>query len=192
MPDKVFAINEINEIERAYTHGATVLGFAAAGLLQRWQYGLRDEETLIRLIFLFWYSRTEPTDLTGLDQFNVDEISVEDLIDGFGGEDRLSAESRFIIAILGHSAYAFGLGDEAEWEKKSLQYFDDACRIEPQSALFSDWKFLIGEAKNSRNLKAKIETEIHARFRGRGYMGDYLVHVLSGMTRPNRVAVNRA
>ncbi|MBX3267366.1 MAG: hypothetical protein KF831_11735 [Acidobacteria bacterium] len=182
----VLSIQEINEIERGYSHGAPTLGFAANALLQRWQFGLRDEETLLRLIFFIWYRITEPTILTGLDKAKFDEVSVEALIENFGGEHSLSAEARFIIAILGHGPYAYGFGNEKKWHETSRRFFTDSVELSPESRLFSEWKYLIGEASDSRNMKTLIEKEIHARFVGRGYMGDYLVHGLQGMVRPNR------
>ena len=186
MPDRILSIAEITQLENAYIVGAPTLGIAAAELLRRWRFGLKDEETLLRLIFLRWYSLTEPPFLTGLNEF-ADEVEVENVLDEFGGEDRLSGEGRFVIAVLGHGAYAVGLGEEAAWHEKSRRYFLAALRDDPASRLFADWKYLIGEAKDTRNLKTKIEPEIHARFAGRGYMGEYLKHTLSGMLRPNRV-----
>jgi hypothetical protein len=186
MVEKILSLKEIDEIEKANLHGAPTLGLATKALLSRWQSGLRDEETFLRLIFLFWYSRTEPNFLTGLDEAQLEEFTVDTLMSDIGGEAGLSAESRFVIAILGHSAYAFGFGDEAAWQEKSRRFLVEAAEMEPQSPLFGDWRFLIGEAGDSRNLKTKIEREIHARFDGRGSMGGYLAHVLSGMVRPNR------
>lgn len=191
MQDKILSIHEINEIERGYSHGAPTLGFAGNALLQRWQFGLRDEETLVRLIFVLWYSMTEPLFLTGLDKFRGDDLSVDGLIEDYGGAARLSGESRFIFALLGHGGYAYGLGKESEWQERSRRFFADAVEMQPHSLLFADWMFLIGEAEDTKNLKTKIEKEIHARFNGRGYMGEYLTHMLSGMLRPNRVAVDR-
>ncbi len=192
MQDRILSIQEINEIERAYSHGgAPTLGFAASALLQRWRFGLKDEETLIRLVFLLWYRMTEPPYLTGLDKFELKGVSVESLLADFGGEDHLSGEARFVGAILGHGPYAYGLGNEAEWQARSRRFFSEAAKMESCSLLFADWTYLIGESNDTRNLKTKIEKEIHARFHGRGYMGEYLKHMLSGMLRPNRVAVDR-
>jgi len=119
-----------------------------------------------------------------LDKFRAEDVSVDGLIRDFGGEIRSSGETRFIVAVLGHGSYAYGLGSEAEWQEKSRRFFAAAAEMESHSFLLSDWMFLIGESKDSKNLKTKIEREIHARFNGRGYMGEYLAHVLSGIVRP--------
>jgi len=157
MQDPILSIQEINEIERAYLHGAPTLGFAGNALFQRWEFGLRDEETLIRIIFLLWYRMTEPLFLTGLDKFRAEDVSVDGLIRDFGGEIRLSGETRFIVAVLGHGSYAYGLGSEAEWQEKSRRFFAAAAEMESHSFLLSDWMFLIGESKDSKNLKTKTK-----------------------------------
>ncbi len=184
MVEKILSIREIDEIEKAYGHGVGSLGFAAEKLLERWQFGLRDAETLIRLVFLFWYSRTEPSFLTGLtNQF--EGFSVEGFIGEPGGELNLDSEGRFVIGILGHSTYAFGLGDEEKWQRIARDFLGDAASMETTSFLFAEWKFLIGEVDDTQNLRTKIEREVHARFAGRGYMGDYMIHTLSGLIRPH-------
>ena len=185
MAVRILSVQEIGEIERTYALDVPALGFAGKEFLRRWQFGLRDEETLIRMIFLFWYSNTEPPFLTGLNE-TFDGFSVRRFLDEFGGEKRLGAESRFIIAMLGYAAYADGLGDEVEWRPKSREFFISASKDEPVSFLFAEWKYFVSEAGDTRNLKTKIETEIHARFGGRGYMGDYLTHILTSLLRPNR------
>jgi len=95
----------------------------------------------------------------------------------------LSAESMFVIGLLSFGGYAFGMGNEETWQSKARQFFIRASEIEPNSDLFTDWKYLIEETNESRNLKTKIEPEMHARFHGRGYMGTYVLHILSGMVR---------
>jgi hypothetical protein len=187
MQGRILSVHEIYEIERGYSHGAPTLGFAANALIERWSFGLRDEETLLRLIFLRWFRITEPPMLTGLSEDGTNEHSVETLINEFGGESKLTGEARFVIALLGHGSYAFGLGNEAEWQERSRRFFIESTELNPESRLFSEWEYLIGEREDSRNLKTLIEKEIHARFNGRGYMGEYLTHILQGMLRPNRV-----
>jgi hypothetical protein len=180
MQERVLSIAEIAQIEAGYTIGAPTLGFAAAALLARWQFGLRYEETLLRLVFLRWYSLIEPPFLTGLGDFG-ETVDAETLITEFGGDASLSDEGRFIIGILGHGPFAFGLGEEEAWRERARTFFRAAAVS--GSMLFADWNFLIGEAKESLNLKSKIGLEIHARFYGRGYMGEYMVHILTGMLR---------
>lgn len=187
MQKKILSISEISEIEQAYQHGVPSLGFAADALLNRWNYNVRDEETALRLIFLRWYSRTEPDWLTGLEDFEAFP-EVESIILDFGGENQLCAESLFVIGLLSFDTYAFGMGDEDYWRKKARQYFYQAAEMEIKSNLFTDWKYLTEQTGESTNLKTKIEPEIHARFNGRGYMGFYLVNILSGMVRQNMKA----
>lgn len=183
MTQKILSIAEIDEIERAFELGVSTLGAAADALLFRWTNELKDEETAMRLIFLRWFSRTEPPFLTGLNDLEEKLPAVEAIIEEFGGEDGLSAESKFILAILSFGGYAWGMGDEATWKNKARQLFLVAADAEPKSYLFADWKFLIEEKIDSTHLKTKIESEMHARFYGRGSMGNYVLHILSGMVR---------
>ena len=83
------SIAEIDILERAHNLGAKTLGDAADSLLLRWQSGLRDNETFIRLAFLCWYSRSEPNWYNGLSDILP---SVDKLINELGGISIVSAE----------------------------------------------------------------------------------------------------
>lgn len=174
MQKKILSISEINEIEQAYKHGVPCLGSAAIELINRWQNNLKDEETCIRLIFLLWYKCSEPEFLTGL---NVELPAVIDIFNEFG-EDNLSAESIFVLGILGN-LFPHCLGEENFWQEKSRELLKQASIKQPSSYLFSDWTFFINEADERKSLKTKLVGEIHARFFGRGYFGEYLLHILN-------------
>ncbi len=174
MQKKILSLAEINEIERAYKHGVPSLGSAAEELLHRLQNNLRDEETCIRLMFLRWYSCCEPDFLTGLEK----EIpSIESIITEYGDENNLGAETLFILGVLGNS-FAFCLGEESIWEKKSRDFLKRAMELEPTSQLFADWAYFVNESPSTKNLRTKITPEIHARFDGRGALGEYMKHIL--------------
>ncbi|MDQ3634937.1 MAG: hypothetical protein M3405_10595 [Acidobacteriota bacterium] len=176
MQKKILSLSEITEIERTYKHGFPSLGFAAEELLHRWRNDLRDEETCVRLIFLRWYSCSEPSYLTGLEN---EMPTIETIINEFGGEVVLSSETLFILGILGHDTFAFCFGEESIWQKKCIGFLERATELQPSSQLFEDWNYFIGKSANTKNLKTKIIPEIHARFNGRGALGDYLKHILT-------------
>lgn len=88
MSERVLALAEITELERAYALGAPSLGRAAAALLARWRLPLRDEETFLRLAFLMSYREHEPEWLTGL---TVELPPLAQVIAEHGGEDALRA-----------------------------------------------------------------------------------------------------
>lgn len=176
MQKKILSLAEINEIERAYKHGVPSLGLAAEEFLHRWRNNLKDEETFVRLIFLRWYSCSEPGWLTGL---NKEIPSVETIIAEFGGENSLKAETLFILGVLGGNTFAFCFGEESVWRAKCRGFLKRATELEPTSSLFADWAYFVDESSSTKNLKTKINPEIHARFNGRGALGDYMEHILT-------------
>lgn len=181
MQKKILSISEITDIERAYKHGVPSLGIAAEELLHRWRNNLRDEETCIRLIFLRWYSCSEPIWLTGLEMETplIQSALIQSVIDEFGGEDSLSAETLFVLGFLGGTLYAFCFGDESIWQKKCKGFLKRATEIESTSQLFADWAYFVDESSTTKNLRTKIAIEIHARFNGRGALGDYMELILT-------------
>ena len=71
---EVKSLAEIGVLEAAYENGAKSLGTAKVALRDRWAANLRDDETLIRLLFLNWYSCSEPGWLTGLEPSEENEF----------------------------------------------------------------------------------------------------------------------
>src|SRR3954449_8933882 len=60
-------LDEITQVENRYVgRREPSLGVAYEALLERWERGFRDTETCLRLMFLAWYSCSEPGFLTGL------------------------------------------------------------------------------------------------------------------------------
>ena len=175
--EKILSLSEITEIEQAYTHGAPTLGAAAEGLLQRWRHNLRDQETCVRLLFLIWYSCAEPPFLTGLEK---ELPSAQNIIDEIGGESALSAETLFVLGVLANM-FPHCFGEESAWECKSRELLEQATQLEPTSQLFADWAFFVNEAPHTKNLRTKIAPELHARFNGRGALGEYMLHILTGV-----------
>jgi len=175
MQKKILSLAEINEIERANKHGVPSLGLAAEELLHRWRNNLKDEETCIRLLFLRWYSCSEPDWLTGL---NKEIPSVENIIAEFGGESSLAAETLFVLGILGGNTFAFCFGEESIWREKCRGFLKRSTELEPTSQLFADWAYFVDESPSTKNLRTKITPEVHARFNGRGTLGEYMEHIL--------------
>lgn len=167
------SIAEIEALEKAHEFGAPSLGVAADALLERWNYGMRDNETFIRLAFLSWYSHSEPNWYNGLP----DSLpSVDELVDAIGGLSHVSAESKFVLAALATS-FPWCLGEEDVWSGLAVQLPEDACILEPKSVLFSDWRYVFGLQEESIALRKELPLEFHARFDGRGYMGTYMQSV---------------
>jgi hypothetical protein len=175
--EKILSLSEITEIEQAYKHGAPTLGAAAEALLRRWRHDLRDQETCVRLLFLIWYGCAEPPFLTGLEK---ELPSAQNIIDEIGGEGALPAETLFVLGVLA-SMFPYCFEGEAVWESKSRELLKRATELEPASRLFADWAFFVNEASSTMNLRTRIAPEIHARFNGRGALGEYMLHILTGV-----------
>ena len=181
--EPVRSLAEITELERAYALGAPTLGRAAAALVARWRWPLRDAETFLRLAFLAWYQEHEPGWLTGLDAPLPD---VDALIADVGGEGALGAEARFTLAVLWSVFPPLG-ADEAAYAGRARAWAAAAADAEPASRLFAAWSFVVGDGEDMAGARMYVETEVHARYAGRGAMGDYLVHTLSSRLRPGAV-----
>ena len=68
-------------------------------------------------------------------------------------------------------------GDEIKWKEQSNKFL---LEVESQKSLvFKNWKYLQGQSKETNDLKKDIYIELHARFKGRGAMGRYLLHILN-------------
>ena len=169
----MLSLSEITTIETADQLGAKALGTAYDALAKRWEYGLTDNETFIRLLFLKWYSISEPNWYNGLPQ--QEELSVENFIRQRGDLFSFPLENQFIIAVLSHS-FPWCFGDENKWQEASRQLFKNV--ESSKSLVFSNWQYLLGHTKEINGIRKNIKPELHARFYGRGEMGSYLLHIL--------------
>ncbi len=167
------SLSEISVLESAYALGAPTLGLAGKALLSRWNNGLRDEETHIRLMFLSWYSMARPREFTGLG--DVDLPSTDALIAAFGGEEKLGAEALFMLAILTFMPDC--LGNEKKYEGQRERLYAAAAAREPDSPLFRNWQVFCDSGAALRDPLIHIRPELRARFFGRGAMGEYVLHM---------------
>ncbi|WP_237068204.1 hypothetical protein [Microbulbifer guangxiensis] len=168
----VKSLAEIGVLEAAYETGATSLGTAKAALKARWSANLRDNETFIRLLFLSWYSCSEPNWLTGLEPSEENEF---DNLVTEGGV--LESESKFILGVLSNS-FPYCCGEEGKWEQRSRVLFQEAEESAPYSLVFRNWEYLLSLSEEPKDPRIHIKPELYARFHGRGYMGTYLLHIL--------------
>jgi len=85
-------------------------------LLSQWQDGTQSRETALRLLFLSWYSCSEPTYLSGLDEVQPPKDFVDELFEFVGGQEADDIEVLFVVAVMAEVA-AWCLGDEHHWER---------------------------------------------------------------------------
>jgi len=170
----MLSLSEISVIEEADSLGCKGLGVALDKLLERWNHGLRDEETFIRIVFLKWYSISEPNWYNGLPDSLT--VSLESFIEQKIVISALTNEEKFIVGILSYN-FAWCFGDETKWKKEANRLLLEASSDD--SSVFKNWKYLIGISNEVHGLRKNINPELHARFNGRGEMGRYLLHILN-------------
>ncbi len=171
----MLSLSQITQIEEADALGAKTLGVALDQLMLRWDSGLTDDETFIRVLFLKWYSLCEPNWYNGLPDSQ--EISIENFIEGKGKLSSFQLEHQFIIGVLANS-FPWCFGDEEKWKNISQELLSETQRLGASSPVFSNSKYLLGQAKEVNGLRKNIFPELRARFYGRGEMGRYLLHIL--------------
>ena len=188
MRETVSSIADIEEIERAYQHGAPTLGHAASELIRRWQLPLRDQDTFLRLAFLCWYQAHEPEWLTGLE---AKLPTIDELIAEAGGQDALAGDALFALAVLWHLFCPLG-ADEGAYRARAVMLAEHAANLEPESRLFREWRYLLGIAPDTTAPRIYLRREVHARYHGRGAMGHYMVHTLLARLLPDTSSASTA
>ncbi len=102
------------------------LSKALAALHRRWNGGLRDRETALRLLFLLWLSCREPNELTGLPEPQDNVLPawhrlVEDIFETLGGAETTDLEILFVLWWLSTDA-SWCCGPESVWEGRSARF----------------------------------------------------------------------
>lgn len=120
-------------------------------LLAEWLGGARTREVALRLLFLSWYSCSEPQYLSGLEGVDPPEVLIDDLFEFLGGEEAQDTEVLYVVAVMSEVA-AWCLGNEQRWERVAKSF----------------WSRL-----NGRVPAAKV-------FAGRGDYGEYFAHQARG------------
>ena len=109
--------------------------------------------------------------------------SAEELIEEAGGDAALPADTLFVVGFVA-KLFPYCFGVEAEWERRSRAFLERAAESEPQSRLLRNWPYFVREADDTRDPRIYIESEIHARYSGRGELGRYMQHMLRTRLRP--------
>ena len=146
-------LEQIDEVEAKYSgqEGIPSLGLAFKMLRSRWQAGLRDRETTVRLMFLAWYCYAEPTFLTGLPDNESTSALLLETFESLGGTSSMDAEVCFVVGLM---AQLFGIafGEQSKWIATGAELKARAGCLNPKG--FSP-----------------------EYFEGRGAYGDYFSHM---------------
>lgn len=146
------SIATITQIEQQYVEkGCQTLGSAYTMLQHRWKDGARDKETALRLLFLAWYSCSEPDFLTGLDEDLGNKDVFTNVFSELGGMDCQDPEVCFAVGFMAE-IFPYCIGDEKLWEEK-------------------------GKTLRARGKELKPDGYPPAYFEGRGAYGDYFAHM---------------
>lgn len=173
--ERLLSIAEITALEDSFSLGVPSLGVAASALEDRWEQGVRDSETIVRLLFLRWYAGVEQEQHTGLSLAGPQPSS---LVSELGGDENLLPEAQFCLGYMARF-FPWAVGKLDEWEGRWRPLCLLATGASPESALFSDWNYFMGSAKDTEHLRTSLRKEVHARFHGRGEFGRYFHHVFS-------------
>jgi hypothetical protein len=150
-------LDDITELEQRYNGaGERTLGQAYEALLERFEHGSGDREICLRLMFLAWYSCSEPSFLTGLPEDDpgclmpgVFRAAFEEL----GGELSDDPELLFTAGLMA-SMFPYCCGPEHEWSA-------------------------IGTALKKRHAALPAAARMaESAFVGRGAYGEYFAHMV--------------
>lgn len=126
------SLEKIDLAEKDYcTDGKPSLGAAHTMLRTRWEQGLRDSETVLRLLFLLWYSNVEPPALTGLPTNENFSAVFRQVFESVGGTESQDNEILFAVGTFCEIA-PWSLGNDAEWSM-----IGERCRHELQKRGFN-------------------------------------------------------
>jgi hypothetical protein len=154
LPKQMVSLDDITAIEDRYVVGGLpTLGDAHAALLASWRNQEANREVCLRLMFLTWYSCSEPNSLTGLPG-DTDTDLFRSLFAHLGGEETLDREVMFAVGVMG-STFPYCCGDEGTWKpiattlRRRYQELSESERLQPGD------------------------------FQGRGAYGSYFSHMLA-------------
>jgi hypothetical protein len=151
--ETVLSLVEVTALEAAYVEqGRPALLAPRSALAKRWEHGHRDRETALRLVFLDWYSCSEPDFLTGMPEIGATEASL------------FPECSEHLLALHGDNEVGFALG----WMMRSFPY---CCGSMADSDAAARGERLWSEHTGTGRTPAP------SVFLGRGAYGMYFAHI---------------
>jgi hypothetical protein len=105
-------------------------------LLAQWLEGARTREAALRLLFLAWYSCSEPQYLSGLEGAEPPEGLVDELFEFLGGEEAQDTEVLYTVAVMAEVA-AWCLGEENHWEGVARSFWSRLGGRKPAAEVFA-------------------------------------------------------
>lgn len=117
----------LEEISYSEQKSANAFGEAFSFLMRRWQAGMRDEETAVRLLFFCWLSAIEPPYLTELP--DVSPLFAE-IFEQAGGENHATTLILFAVGVMAEM-FPWAIGAEAAWAERAQRLKHKAKELQP-------------------------------------------------------------
>lgn len=112
---------EIDLIEDRYEQdGEPTLGDALRLCVRDWR-SERTRAVALRLMFLTWYSCSEPTELTGLSESQHNLPLFQEAFEWLGGDESCDPEFLYIVERMATHA-PWCCGDEKEWSARAMSF----------------------------------------------------------------------
>jgi hypothetical protein len=151
----VLDVRDITAIENRYVEcHEPSLEEAREALEARLHAGARDRETLLRLLFLEWYSIADDGFYTGLECDWPIETRFVARFEELGGMDSSDPELIYVVGVMAN-AFPYYIGDEKKWEEIGSTLLSRYAALPPEHQLRPE------------------------HFRGRGAYGAYFEHQLT-------------
>ena len=181
------SLDDINDIEQAFSVSAKPNAAVTGGLMPavalyegRYFRGASDKETVLRLLFLYWYALAEPPYITGLDGVSEPALRFTQLFEKAEPKYQHDAEFCWILGYL-LSLDPFFFGNEEKWRDKSKALLARAFQLEPTDPIIQLVRTKALNAVHSvsdGSTSERVQLLLSARFTNRGYMGIYLMQAL--------------
>lgn len=118
-------IDKITQLEiDGYFNSTDAMCEAFAHLIERWDEGGRDRETMLRLLFLIWYNCADQC----FEPSPRSHPSFQEVFEALGVGDSEDAELLYAAGVMADVA-PWCCGDEKTWKKRSKHYLNKCKRI---------------------------------------------------------------
>lgn len=178
MDKKILSLSEISRVEDAVALGAPAFEFVVQALLDRWAVPLRDTETTARLLYVLYHALTEPA--VPQRQLAIPVPQLAHVLQQAGGEEKLPPDTLFAFGVL-MQWQAWPFGDEAAWKEIGRRWTQLSAALEPDSRLFREWEFFLGDVPTTTGPKIYIRPEVNGRYSGRGMFGARMAEYFIGL-----------
>ena len=106
-------------------------------LFKKWQARNRTRDSALQLLFLAWYSCSEPTEFSGLSEDCWDKDLIEEIFEFLGAENSDDPEMLFVVSVMSEVAPEC-LGKRRNWELAAVKFRQRLAGKVPNAESFLD------------------------------------------------------